>query len=110
MLRELMRLEILEHGCEPVLASNGGDAITIIDGDPPVLLLLDLLMPRIDGYAVLHHLRDKGYSFPVIVLSNLSAVEEEQRCRELGAVDFIVKNNIDTDELWERIEIYLPKK
>ena len=107
MLRELMHLELMGHGFEVTLARNGQEAIDVIGDCVPDLILLDLLMPKVDGYGVLSYLQEQGIATPVIILSNLSDTEEWEKCRQLGAQEFLVKNNFDSVELWGKVEKYL---
>ncbi len=106
-LRETIQLTLQDHDLQVSVVSNGVDAITRINAEQPDLLMLDLLMPKMDGYAVLLHIRDHGYVFPVIVLSNLSDEMDQAKCKQLGVLDFIVKSDMDEDELWPRIQAYL---
>ncbi len=107
MLREMLALELREHGLAVELAKDGKEAITAIKKKKPALLLLDLVMPRVDGFAVLQYMHQKGCTFPVVILSNLSDPQEEQRCRDLGAKDFLIKSQFDAGELWRKIEQYV---
>lgn len=104
LLRDMLQLDLQEQGAIVTVTHDGEEAIAAMDKEPPQLLLLDLIMPRKDGFAVLQHIRDKAYDFPVIVLSNLSDPAQERRCKELGARDFLVKSNLGTGELWEHLK------
>ncbi len=106
-LREIIHMSLVEHGADVELAGNGEEAIEAIDRHQPSLLLLDLLMPKVDGYAVLSHIRKQQYTFPVLILSNLSDPAEREKCQKLGVLDFIVKSNLDEDALWGRVEKFL---
>ncbi len=106
-LRETIQLELQEHGAEVAVVSNGMDAIERLEERLPHLLILDLLMPKMDGYDVLTHLREHGYDVPVIVLSNLSDEMDQTKCQELGVRTFLVKSDMDEDDLWPTIERYL---
>lgn len=86
---------------------SGKEAVEAIDKKQPDLLILDLLMPEIDGFDVLNHINEKGYTFPVVVLSNLSLEVDVEKCKELGAVDYLLKSNMTTDELVKKIKMYL---
>jgi CheY-like chemotaxis protein len=108
LLQEMLRLMTQDHGHSVRCASNGDEAIRSIDAKQPDVLLLDLLMPVVDGYAVLRHIREKRYRFPVIVLSNLSDSFQQAECLGLGARAFLVKSNLDEADLWKHIEAYLP--
>lgn len=106
-LAETIQLELQEHGIAAEMARNGEQAIEQIEKAQPDLLLLDLLMPKMDGYAVLSHIKDKGYIFPVVILSNLSDDLDKEKCLSLGAKDYFIKSDMDEDELWPMIERYL---
>lgn len=106
-LRETMRLHLEEQGVKVQEAANGEEAIDIIERGKPHLLLLDLLMPKRDGYSVLSHIRERAYDFPVIILSNLSDYLDHNKCEKLGAKDFFIKSDMDEEELWPRIQKYL---
>ncbi|MDB4978793.1 MAG: OmpR family two-component response regulator [Candidatus Peribacteria bacterium] len=108
VLREMITISLSEKGMEVVQAINGEEATAFLGTIKPDLILLDLLMPKMDGYAVLSYLKQNSSHFPVIVLSNLSDPDEEAKCRKLGAKDFLVKSNLDEEELWEKISPYLP--
>lgn len=104
LLRDMLQLDLQEQGATVTVTRDGEEAIAAMEREAPHLLLLDLIMPRKDGFAVLQYIRDKGYDFPVIVLSNLSDPTQERRCKELGARDFLVKSNLGTGELWEHLK------
>ena len=106
-LKETIQLELEEHDVRVLTAMNGDEAIAEIESAQPDLLLLDLLMPKKDGYAVLQHIREKGYTFPIIILSNLSNEIDRDKCLALGARDYFIKSDMDEDELWPKILRYL---
>ncbi|MDB4977890.1 MAG: OmpR family two-component response regulator [Candidatus Peribacteria bacterium] len=106
-LRETIQLGLEEHQVHVIVVSNGDDAVAEIQKSPPDLLLLDLLMPKRDGYSVLAFLRQNSFNFPVIILSNLSDELDQSKCIELGAKDYLVKSDMDEDELWPNIQKYL---
>ncbi|MFD2030555.1 PleD family two-component system response regulator [Ancylobacter dichloromethanicus] len=74
-------------------AANGIEALAAIDQKPYDLVLLDIMMPELDGFGVLDRLRADGRinELPVIVVSALNEIEPVVRCIELGADDFIFK-------------------
>jgi len=106
-LIETIKLSLEEHGMTVVAAKNGEEAIKAMDKKQPDLLLLDLLMPKVDGYGVLKHIREKSYRFPTIILSNLSVELDKEKCAKFGAKDYFVKSDMDEDELWPKIKKYL---
>jgi CheY-like chemotaxis protein len=106
-LQEMLRMLAEENGQHVRTASNGEEAIKQLDELLPDVLLLDLLMPVVDGYTVLRYIREKQYQFPVIVLSNLSDAAQQAECMALGAKAFLVKSNLDEEDLWRNIEAQL---
>lgn len=94
------------EGWEVEVARNGEEAVVAMDKKKPDILLLDLLMPKLDGYGVLEHKTKKGYKFPVIILSNLSQEVDRAKCSEMGAVDYFVKSETEMEDLSEKIKKY----
>ena len=85
---------LLEDKYQLLLAASGKEALTIIMSQaPPDLILLDIMMPEMDGYEVLRRIRQHPptASIPVIFLTALSTMAEEQLGLDLGAVDYITK-------------------
>ncbi len=72
-------------------ASNGRDGLDMVTTYAPDCILLDLIMPEMDGIEVLQILRDRGENVPVIVLTADIQESTRQQCLELGAVTFINK-------------------
>jgi sigma-B regulation protein RsbU (phosphoserine phosphatase) len=74
-------------------ANDGEEAIALLETEPFDLVLLDVMMPRLDGFGVLAWLKTKGrlHHLPVIMISAQSEIESVVRCIELGAVDYLVK-------------------
>lgn len=85
---------LLEDDYEVLTADNGAQALEMAAGKaPPELILLDIMMPEMDGYEVMRRLRanEATASIPVIFLTALTSIEEEQFGLDLGAVDYITK-------------------
>lgn len=72
------------------VATDGADALRVVEASPPDFITLDLEMPRLDGFEFLQLLMDR-HPLPVVVVSGLSAKENIFRALELGAIDFIEK-------------------
>lgn len=106
-LLDLMRKVLSKHGVRVSTACNGQEAIAIIDKDPPDLLLLDLLMPHVDGYAVLQHRKEKKMEFPVVVCSNLSDKTNIIKCNEFDVNEYLIKSDMDDEQIWTVAEKYL---
>ena len=89
--RRTLSAIVADIGHEVDTACNGQEALEKIQANPPDCLLLDLLMPVLDGVQVLEQLKSQGASLPVIVLT--ADVQEwlKDRCLELGATLFLNK-------------------
>jgi twitching motility two-component system response regulator PilH len=84
--------EILsESGYEYSEAENGLAALDILKSEKPDLILLDLLMPEMDGFHFLEEFNKSGYNIPVIVLTSDIQNTTKKRCMELGAAGFLNK-------------------
>ena len=85
---------LMEDKYDMLVASSGKEALEIVMSlNPPDLILLDIMMPEMDGYEVLRRMRQHPptANIPVIFLTALSTIEEEQLGLDLGAVDYITK-------------------
>jgi len=109
-LRELMRIS-LEPGPDYriVEASDGAEAIEVVDSESPDLVLLDMMMPGVDGIAVLEHLRSQPehVETPVVVVSAFASPADRNRAIEAGATRF-VKKPFDPEALRSLVEELLP--
>ncbi len=89
-----LELKLNSSGYEAVTASDGQDALNKIDGGNNYdLVLLDLVMPNLDGFGFLTKIKEKHLSVPVMVTSNLSQEDDINRAKDLGAIDYYVKSN-----------------
>jgi DNA-binding response OmpR family regulator len=92
---------------QTLYASDGNEAIVLFDQYKPMLLVLDLMLPTMDGFAVLETLRrreDEGKIVPIIVVSNLGQESDKERALSLGASEYLVKAEVDVDEIVSHIE------
>lgn len=108
---DLLCQELEELGHRPIPAEDGQEALRLIETDGCDLMLLDIMMPRMNGIQVLEHLRAAGRlaELPVIVVSALDDIASIARCIELGAEDHLVKP-FDPTLLQARIGGALEKK
>jgi len=100
----VMKLE--SEGWNVEVASDGEAGLRRAIEDPPSLVLLDLLLPRMDGIEVLRQIRDAAETrnVPVLILSNALGISgREQEARALGIVDWVVKANTTPAALSSRI-------
>jgi len=93
MNRIMLSRYIAKLGYQAALAENGRQALEKLQGEPFDLVLLDVEMPEMDGYAVLEHLKanPRLRDIPVIMISAMGELESVVKCIELGAQDYLPK-------------------
>ncbi|MDX1978404.1 MAG: diguanylate cyclase [Pseudanabaenaceae cyanobacterium bins.68] len=92
--RELLYRHLLRHGYGKILLSEGGrQALEMISHQPVDLVMLDIQMPDLNGYEVLHYLKSYDHlaKIPVIMISAVDDIHSVVRCIELGADDYLAK-------------------
>ncbi len=99
-----LELKLAHEGFEVVLAFDGQGAIDALKKQQFDLVLLDLILPEIDGFSVLEKMKAGGIKTPVVVLSNLSQSEDLVRAKGLGAVDYFVKSNVPISEVVVKVK------
>lgn len=100
-LVKLLRSCLSTEGYEVLAASNGSDALTIVEREAPDLVVLDLKMPGMDGSEFLQRLREWSET-PVLVLSGRSSERDKVECLDMGADDYLSKP-FGVNELLARI-------
>lgn len=85
--------EIIRSECNIIFARRGKDALTLAQKMRPDLILLDVMMPEMDGYEVCARLKENKFTemIPVIFVTSLDSEDDEQKGLELGAIDYIIK-------------------
>lgn len=79
------------EGYDVVIAGTGVDGLALAKSDPPDLIILDLMLPTMNGFTVLQRLRESGRNTPVLIMTALGAEDEKLRGFGLGADDYVVK-------------------
>lgn len=102
---ELLRLYLEKEGYTVVLANNGEKALELFNSAHPDLVLLDIMMPKLDGWQVCREIRKKS-ACPIIMLTAKGEVFDKVLGLELGADDYIVKP-FETKEVIARIKAVL---
>ncbi len=104
-----LQLKLGHTGFKVQIAADGEEALEILKKDSVDLMILDLIMPKIDGFGVLVEMKKRKDKTPVIIASNLSQDEDFDRAKEFGAVDFFVKSDVSINQLVKNIEKILKK-
>ncbi len=105
-LRELLIRKLEDEGFEVSMAVDGKEALRKIEEGLPQLILLDLVLPGIDGFDILEQIKKdpRTGKIPVIILSNLGQREEVERGLELGAADYLIKAHFTPNDIIKRVK------
>lgn|SRR3989344_430741 len=93
------------EGFMVIQAMNGSEAVKKTGEARPDLVLLDLILPELNGFEVMEKLKAdaRTKNIPVIILSNLGSEEDMERGKKLGAVDYLVKAYFTPDEIVQKV-------
>jgi len=107
-LRDLIGKKLKSEGFDTILAVDGEEAVKKVKEEKPSLILLDLILPGIDGFEVLKQIKsDSSESIrqtPVIILSNLGQKDDVEKGINLGAADFLIKAHFTPGEIVDKIK------
>ena len=94
------------HGYRVDLARDGAEGLKKIKEEKPDVVLLDILMPNVDGFGVLEDLNKSGIipDMPVIIISNSGQPVEIDRAMRLGARDYLIKAEFDPEEVVDKVQ------
>lgn len=108
-LRSLTVKRLESDGFTVAVAVDGETAISVVGDEKPDLILLDLLLPGLNGFQVLEKIRaaEGSKDTPVIVFSNLGQKEDIEQAKSLGANDFLIKANFTLDDVIEKVHHYI---
>ena len=109
-MSKALELKLTHAGFEVKPVFNGEEALEVISKEKFDLILMDLMMPKTDGFSVLETLQKKGNKIPIIVTSNLGQEEDFKRATALGANDYLIKSNTPIAKIVDRIREFLEGK
>jgi twitching motility two-component system response regulator PilH len=100
---------LTQDGFEVIMAENGQEGISQAKKQKPDIILLDLIMPVMNGFDALKALKadDQLKDIKVVILSNLNQEEDRKRVMDMGAVDYIVKANVSFKEIIGAVKHHL---
>jgi len=105
-LRILLSKKLRSEVYSILSAAEAVEAFNLLKSNKPDLILLDLLLPGVDGFEILKKIRqtEETKNIPVIVFSNLSEEKDIKKVQDLGITDFMVKSNFTLDELLDKVK------
>jgi DNA-binding response OmpR family regulator len=106
LLSKVLSEHLVNENFEVALAENGLRVAGAVKDFLPDMILLDLIIPGIDGFAVLKQLKEneKSKNIPVLVLSNLGDVGDVKSAKALGAEGYFIKSNTEMDKIVKYIK------
>jgi len=112
-IADLYKKELEKAGYKVVIANSGGEGLTLASEEKPAVILLDIMMPAIDGFTVIRNLKEKKETAetPIIILTNLGTskifIEEARR---LGVENYLLKYKASLKDVINTIEKVLKKE
>lgn len=109
MLRELISKKLEKENYNISAAIDGEEGLKKIKEERPDLILLDLILPGIDGFEVLERIKQDQEinKIPVVILSNLGQKEEIEKGLKSGATDYLIKAHFTLGEIVEKVKTIL---
>jgi len=109
---DIYQTKISSEGYEVILAENGLEAIKKLEKSIPDLILLDIIMPYMDGMETLRKIKseEKWKKIPIILLTNLSDKEKIEEALGVGADDFLIKSHFTPSEVISKVNMLLKKQ
>jgi len=111
-LADIYKTKLELEGFKVTVATDGEKGLKMIQTKTPDLVLLDILLPKLDGFAILETVKQTDSAvkdLPIILLTNLGQNEEVQKGLKLGAADYLIKAHFKPAEVVEKIKKILQK-
>ncbi len=106
-LISLLTVKLEKEGFQVECAYNGEEGYKKIKEYKPDLILLDIVMPKMNGYEVLEKMNEDNIKIPVIIISNSGQLVELEKTKKLGAVDHLIKTQFNPVDVIKKVRSYL---
>lgn len=108
-LSKVLEERLSDEGFDVVLAGNGEEGVQKAAVINPNIILLDMILPKMNGFDVLKELKSNlaTKELPIIVLSNLGQDEDKELAKKLGAVDYLVKSDFSLKSIVDKIYLHI---
>ncbi|HLC76380.1 MAG TPA: response regulator [Candidatus Peribacterales bacterium] len=106
-LSHALKLKLSHEGYSVSIAEDGEAGLKIAQSEDFDLVLIDIIMPKMDGFTVLAKLHESGKTSNVIVLSNLGQKEDMEKAKEMGVSNYLVKSNTPISRIVDAIKAFL---
>lgn len=112
MISSMYKTKFVADGFEVFVADNGVNGLELAKTAKPDIVMLDIILPQLDGFSVLEQIKkDKATkNIPVIMLTNLGTDEDKEKGKIMGAADYLVKASLTPGQISEKIKQVLKIK
>lgn len=113
MIVDMYKLRFEEEGYDVLVTDKGTEALEIAKKEQPAIILLDIILPEMDGFTILQELKKdiETKNIPVLMLTNLGQEGDQFKGKEQGAAEYFVKSKHTPAQIMEKIrEITKPKR
>ncbi len=109
MIIDMYTLKFTQEGYDVVQAENGKDGLELAKKERPDIILLDIILPQMDGFTVLKELKADANvkDIPVVLLTNLGQDGDVKKGLELGANDYLIKANYTPSQVVDKVKSVL---
>jgi len=108
-LSKAYEIKFKQSKINAIFAKDGIEGLALAESELPSLIILDLMLPRMNGFEVLEKLKsnEKLKNIPVIAVSNLGQSDDQEKAIELGAEEYLIKTDCSLDEIIKKVKNYL---
>jgi len=105
MIVEMYKLRFEEEGFEVTVTDKGTEAIKLAESLKPDIILLDIILPEVDGFNILQTLKSetKTKNLPILLLTNLAQESDRERAMAMGANDYYVKSQHTPSDVLQKV-------
>lgn len=106
MISSMYKTKFEADGFSVLIADNGVSGLELAQKEKPDIIILDIILPQLDGFSVLEQIKkDKAIkNIPVIMLTNLGTDEDKKKGESMGAADYLVKASLTPGQVSEKIK------
>lgn len=106
-LAHALELKMRHEGYQTTIAETGTEGLKEATSGKHDLILLDLILPEVDGFMILKEMKEKKIKATIVVLSNLGQEEDQRKAEEFGAVSYLVKSNVPLSDIVKKVKSLL---